>query len=137
MTGRTRLIINALNNSKPIIEIASELSVTPKVIYQVAKTHNIPLPPKSPRVLKSPLLSEEEKKLKKKTADANRYTMKKIKDLLDPRTAMPQIPMTAAKLGPLSSLNAAWIAKQGNKRSSDKEREATQMRYGLKTSCKQ
>jgi len=137
MTGRTRLIINALKNSIPLKQIAIDLAVSEKAIYQAAKTYNISISPKAPRILKTKiLLTEEEKELKKsikKIADARRYEEKRLKRISE----TPHLPMTSAKLGPLSSLNAAWIAAQGSRRGSVKEHMDTQMRYGLKTSCKQ
>ena len=78
-------------------------------------------------------LSEEERKEKKKMADALRNKEKREKSLLDPNTRMPDLPMVAAKFGPLSVLNGSWVSGQGNKRSSVKGNKDTQIRYGLKT----
>lgn len=123
MTGQSCLIIKDLKNSMPIKLVSDKYSITQSAVYQLAKKYSIPMRE----------ISEKERKDKKKLADAKRNEEKRIRNLLDPKTEMPQCPMTAAKLGALSSLNAAWITGQGNKRSSIKEHKATQARYGLRT----
>jgi len=122
VTGQTCMIIKDLKNSMSVKVISYKYSVSVSAVYQLAKKHNIPMEQ----------ISEDERKEKKKIADALRNKEKREKCLLDPNTAMPQLPMTSAKFGPLSVLNGSWITGQGNKRSSVKGNKDTQIRYGLK-----
>lgn len=126
MTGQTFLILRDLKDGISVQDVANKFGKDEGSIYKLAKRHNIELP-------KIQLLSTEEKKLKKQILDAKRYDEKRVKNLLDPNTKMPELPMVAAKFGALSSLTTAWVLNQGFRRSSIREGKETQIKHGLKS----
>jgi len=126
LTGRVFMIKQDLLNGMSVSDISLKYGVTTSAIYQVAKRYSITLP-----LLKN--VSQEEKKAKKKIADANRYNKEKENKLNRPDIPMPQLPVVATKFGALSSLNTAWIINQGYKKTSVNDFGKTQRRYGLHT----
>lgn len=123
MNGKTFLIIKDLKNMVSVKEISEKFGVSQSAVYQIAAKYEIP----------KRYITVNERKEKKKIVDAKRNKLKRNKEVFDPNTEMPKLPMTAAKLSPLSSLNSAWIAGQGSKRSTDKDYKSAQVRYGLRT----
>ena len=111
MTGQTCLILSDLKSGASIHDIAQKFHKEESSIYKLAKRHMIELP-------KRQLLSDDEKR---------------IKNLLDPNTRMPDLPMVAAKFGALSSLTTAWVLNQGFRRSSIREGKIIQIKHGLKS----
>jgi len=122
--GQTSLILRALESGAAVQETAKKFNKTEDSIRRLAKRYNVKLPK----------ISAEEKKIKKQALDAKCYERKRnYKNLFDPNTSMPELPMVAAKFGALSSLTTAWQLNQGFRRSSVAEGKATQIKYGLKS----
>lgn len=126
MTGQTYLILSDLKSGLSIHDVAQKFHKEESSIYKLAKRHKIELPQRQ-------FLSDDEKRRRKQILDARRYSQKTLKRLLDPNTAMPALPMVAAKFGALSSLTTAWQLKQGFRRSSVAEGKAIQVKHGLKS----
>lgn len=121
MKGSTRLILNDLESKIPISTIAAKYMISEDAIRKIARKYDKSLPPRA-------VISEEERKERKRQADMRRYKLHKDR----PDIPLPQLPIVAAKLGALGSLNTSWILKQGNKRSSEKESKQTQIKFGLR-----
>lgn len=126
MGGETFLIVKDLKQGISIKEVAEKYQKTEGNIRAIAKRHHIDF--------KQPKKTAEERRLRKKASDANRYRVNKeeLFKRTRPDIFLPSQPMQAAKLGGLSRLNDAWIMGQGTKRGIENDIKS-QIKYGLKT----
>lgn len=123
MTGRTYLILKALQEQKSVEAIAKEFKVSKQRVYAIAGEHDIK-PGLSTKKL------QVDKKERKKNADAKRYLSRRKESKESIGIILPVI---SVKRRSLSLLGESWALSQGSKRSSADEHYKTQVRYGLRT----